>query len=93
MKMKMRDNETTSKFMWETSNEVKSHRLIIDKKFHYEEQSRCTRIYQAQDLQSLMDYLTNTFSPHHHIVIFRNMLGVLPRLDFDLLHEASSRRK
>ena len=58
-----------------------------------EEQSRCTRIYLAQDLQSFTDYLKSTFSPHQDVFIFRNMLGVLPNHDLDLLLEAPLRGK
>ena len=88
----MSDNETTPKFMWKTF-EVKNHGPTTNKKFQYEEQSRCTWIYLTQDLQSFTDYLTSTFSPHHYIFIFRNMLGVFPKFDLSLLLEASSRRK
>ena len=50
MKRRMRDNETTPKFTWKTSKEVKTHEPTTDKKFYYEEQSRCTKIYLSQDL-------------------------------------------
>ena len=76
----MSDNETTPKFTWKTFEEVKNHRPTTDKKIHYEKQSRCISIYRTQDLQSLMDYLTSAFSHHHYAFIFRNMLGVLPKL-------------
>ena len=93
MKRRMRDNETTPIFTWKTSKEVKNHRSITNKIFYYEEQSRCTRIYLVQDLQSPMNYLISTFTPHHHSFIFKNMLGVLPKLDLILLLETPSRRK
>ena len=90
--MSMRDNETTLKFTWKTF-EVKNHGPTTNKKFPYEEQSRCTWIYLTQDFQSLTDYLTRTFSPHHHAFIFKNMFGVLSKLDLDLLLETPSRRR
>ena len=92
MKRSMRDNGTTLKFMWKTF-EVKNHGPTTNKKFQYEEQSRCTWIYLTQDLQSLTDYLTSTFSPHHHAFIFKNMFGVLPKLDLNLLLETPWRRR
>ena len=39
-----------SNFTWKTSKEVKTHEPTTDKKFYYEEQSRCTKIYLSQDL-------------------------------------------
>ena len=93
MKRRMRDNETTPIFTWKTSKEIKKPWFQTNKKFYYEKQSRCTRIYLVQDLQSLMDYLISTFTPHHHSFIFKNMLGVLPKLDLILLLETPSRRK
>ena len=93
MKRRMSDNETTPKFMWKTFEEVKNHRPTTDKKIHYEKQSRCISIYRTQDLQSLMDYLTSAFSDHHYAFIFRNMLGVIPKLDLNFLLETPSRRK
>ena len=78
--------------MWKTF-EVKNHGPTTNKKFQYEEQSRCTWIYLTQDLQSLTDYLTSTFSPHHHAFIFKNMFGVLPKLDLNLLLETPWRRR
>ena len=93
MKRIMRDNEITPKFTWKTFKELKKPWAYNQSKIHFEVQSRCTRIYLAQDLQSLIDYLTNTFSPLHHAFIFKNMLGVLPKLDLGLLLEVPSRRK
>ena len=40
-----------------------------------------------------MNYLTSTFSPLNPTFIFRNMLGVLPKLELDLLLEVPLRRK
>lgn len=79
--------------MWNTSKEVKNYKATTDKKFHYEDQSRCIRIYLAQDFQSLTNYLKSTFSPHHHAFIFKNMLGVLSKFDLGLLLEDPLKRK
>ena len=93
-------NEEENERQWDNTNIYmenlqgdKKPWFQTNKKFYYEKQSRCTRIYLVQDLQSLMDYLISTFTPHQHSFIFKNMLGVLPKLDLILLLETPSRRK